>query len=167
MWYYHQDVLSYLKFTYEWSLCQKNKHNPWSRICYHNFLYLRTDCVYVCVLGHVQLFATPYTVACQASLFMEFSRQEYLSELPFPPPGDLPDLGIRPTSLASPALAGRFFTTESFGKPAYGCVGSVSSVNKGCEWVWRKLPSGSLKLFTFCKLYSSLKLSCLLVYREP
>ena len=39
-----------------------------------------------------------------------FSRQEYWSRLPFPPPGDLPDPGIEPMSLASPALAGRFFT---------------------------------------------------------
>jgi len=43
---------------------------------------------------------------------MEFSRQECRSELPFPPLGDLPDPGIKPTSLVSPALAGGFFTTE-------------------------------------------------------
>ena len=48
---------------------------------------------------------------------MEFSRQEYWSGLTFPPPGDLPDPGIEPTSLVSPALAGRFFTTEPSGKP--------------------------------------------------
>ena len=59
-------------------------------------------------------FATPWTVACQAPLSMEFSRQEYWSGLPFPPPGDLPDLGIE---LVSPALAGGFFTTEPPGKP--------------------------------------------------
>ena len=45
---------------------------------------------------------------------MEFSRQEYWSGLPFPTPGDLPDLRIKP---ASPALAGGFFTTEPPGKP--------------------------------------------------
>ena len=50
---------------------------------------------------------------------MVFSRQEYWSVLPFPPPGDLPDSGIKPMSLASPALANRFFTTESPGKPAF------------------------------------------------
>ena len=54
---------------------------------------------------------TPWTVAHEASLSMGFSRQEYWSGLSFPPPGDLPDPGITPTSLASPALAGRFFTT--------------------------------------------------------
>ena len=42
---------------------------------------------------------------------MDFSRQEYLSELLCPPPGDFPDLGIEPASLMSPALAGGFFTT--------------------------------------------------------
>jgi len=44
---------------------------------------------------------------------MEISRQEYWSELPFPTPGDLRDPGIEPTSLASPALAGGFFTTSA------------------------------------------------------
>ena len=52
-------------------------------------------------------------LACQAPLTVEFSRQEYCSELPFPTPGDLPDPGIKPTSFASPALAGRFFTTSA------------------------------------------------------
>ena len=54
--------------------------------------------------------ATPWTIALQAPLSMEFPRQEYWSGLPFPPPEDLPDPGMEPTSLASPALAGRFFT---------------------------------------------------------
>ena len=49
-------------------------------------------------------------IASQASLSMEFSRQEYWSALPFSPPGDLPDPEIESVSLASPALAGGFFT---------------------------------------------------------
>ena len=60
----------------------------------------------VCVLshfGHVQLFATLWTVAHQDPLSMEFSRQEYWSGLPFPFPGDLPDQGIEPASPAVPA----------------------------------------------------------------
>ena len=68
----------------------------------------------VCVLSsfsHVQLFATPGTVAYQAPLPMGFSRQEHWSGLPFPAPGDLPDPGIETASLVSPALAGGFFTT--------------------------------------------------------
>ena len=49
---------------------------------------------------------------------MEFSGQEYWSGLLFPTPGDLPDPGIEPASLAFPALAGGFFTTEPTGKPS-------------------------------------------------
>ena len=64
-------------------------------------------------LSHVQLFASPWTVAHQAPVSMGFPRQEYWSGLPFPPPGDLPDLGIEPMSLISPALAGGFFTTST------------------------------------------------------
>ena len=63
------------------------------------------------MLSHVQLFATPGTIAHEAPLSMEFSRQEYWSGLPFSPPGDLPDPGIKPGSLMSPVLAGGFFTT--------------------------------------------------------
>ena len=64
--------------------------------------------------GILQLFATLWTVACQVPLFMGFSRQEHWSGLPFPPPGNLPDPGIKPSS---PALAGRFFTTAAPEKP--------------------------------------------------
>ena len=52
---------------------------------------------------------TPWTVVYQAPLSMEFSRQENWRGLPFPTPGYLPDPGIEPPSLASPALAGEFF----------------------------------------------------------
>ena len=69
---------------------------------------------YVLHCSVVSLFVTPWTIACQAPLSMEFSRQEYWSGLPIPPPGYLPDLGIKPVS---PALTGRFFTTEPPGKP--------------------------------------------------
>jgi len=70
----------------------------------------------VCMLSHfscVQLFATPRTIAHQPPLPKGFSRQEYWSGLPCPAPGDLPDPRIEPTSLASPALAGGFFTTSA------------------------------------------------------
>ena len=59
------------------------------------------------------VFMTPWTVAHQAPLSMGFSWEEYWSPLPFPPPGDHPDPGIEPMSLASPGLAGRFFTTSA------------------------------------------------------
>ena len=58
----------------------------------------------MCVLRCDWLFATPWTVAHQAPLSMGFSRQEYWSGLPFPPPGDPPDPEIKPTSPGSPAL---------------------------------------------------------------
>ena len=61
---------------------------------------------------------TPWTAARQAALSMGCPRQEYWSGLPFPPPGDLPNPGIDPTS---PALAGVFFTAEPPGKP-YGLI---------------------------------------------
>ena len=63
------------------------------------------------------LFETPCMVACQVPLPVEFSRQEYWSGLPFPPPGDLPNLEIEPMSSECPALAGVFFTTAPPGKP--------------------------------------------------
>ena len=68
----------------------------------------------VTVSCSVRLFATPWTIVHLAPLSMEFSKQEYWSELPFPFPGDLPDPGIK---LAFPALAGRVFTTVPQGKP--------------------------------------------------
>ena len=60
-------------------------------------------------------FATPWTVAHQAPLLVGFPGQEYWSELPFSFPGDLPDSGTEPASLA---LAGGFLTTELPGKPS-------------------------------------------------
>ena len=61
------------------------------------------------LLNHVQLFATPSTVALQAPLSMGFTRQECWSGLPCPSPGDLPDSGIEPESPASSTLAGGFY----------------------------------------------------------
>ena len=72
------------------------------------FLLLIRVCAQLC-----QLFETPGTVAHQAPLSMGFSRQEHWSGLPCPPPGDLPNPGIAPLSLTSPALAGGFFTPRA------------------------------------------------------
>ena len=65
-------------------------------------------CVLSCFSCRVRLFVTLWTVARQAPLSMGSSRQEYWSGLPCTPPGDFPNPGIRPASLMSPALAGRF-----------------------------------------------------------
>ena len=70
----------------------------------------------ICILSRftcVRLFATLWAIARQPPLSMGFSRQEYWSGLPCPPVGDLPDPGMEPMSLASPALAGRLFTTSA------------------------------------------------------
>ena len=74
-------------------------------------LYMCSVCL---VVNSCLTFVTPWTLACQAPLSMGFLRQEYCSGLPFPSPGDLPDPRIEHVS---PALAGRFFTTEPPGKP--------------------------------------------------
>ena len=66
-------------------------------------------CVCVCVLSWIQVFATLWTVACQTPLSMGFSRQEYCSRLPFPPPGDLPYPGMETLSPVSPAMQVIFF----------------------------------------------------------
>ena len=88
----------------------------------------------LCVLSHlsrVQLFVTLWTVAYQAPLSTGFSRQESWSELPFPPPGDLPDPGIKPVSLVAPAVAGRL-PPAPLGKP----------LRLMQTWLWLMLLSG-------------------------
>ena len=89
--------------------------------------------MFVLTLSRVQLFATPWTVARQAPLSRRFSRQEYWSRLPFPPPGDLPHPGIE---LASPALAGRFLTIEPPGKPLI-CMYSYMNGIPCREYSWK------------------------------
>ena len=69
------------------------------------------------LLSPVWLFATPWTIVCQAPLSMGFSRQKYWSGLPFPPPGDLPEPRIGAKSPATPALSGKSFTTKLPRKP--------------------------------------------------
>ena len=70
-------------------------------------------CMHARSLQCVPLFVTPWTVAHQVPLSMGFSRQEYWSGLPCPPPGDLPNPGIKPVSLMSPMLTGSIFTTST------------------------------------------------------
>ena len=92
---------------------------------------IKSVCYVLSGFSHVQFFATLWTLLfigilqplsegplssgplCQAPLSMGFSWQEYWSGLPCPPPGDLPDSGIEPKSLTSPALASGFFTTSA------------------------------------------------------
>ena len=90
-----------------------SNHTPWyllkgvENLCLHKDLY-RNVCCCCLVTQLCLILCDPWTVAHQAPLSMGFLRQEYWSELSFPSPGDLSDPGIEH---ASPALAGRFFTT--------------------------------------------------------
>ena len=84
----------------------------------------------VCILSHfshIRLFATLWTVACQAPLSMGFSRQEYWSGLLWPPPGYIPDPGIEPISLVSPALQAGFYPLIHLGNPTYVHI---------CQQIW-------------------------------
>ena len=104
-----------MKQQLEWTGSKVGKVYEKAVYCHPVYIYAE----YVCMLSHfshVQLFVILWTVAHQSPLTMEFSRQEYWNELPCPP-GDLPDPGIEPASLMSPALAGRFFKIALPGKP--------------------------------------------------
>ena len=98
----------------------------------------------VCVCSvHVKLLQSCLTLcdhmdySPQAPLSKGFSRQEYWSGLPCPPPGDLPDPGIEPASLMSPALAGGFFTTSSTCSTSQSCVGALwKAVCLHVPWGW-------------------------------
>ena len=84
-------IIIQFKFTEE---------NPWIQYC------AKDACMHAKSLSGVWLCVTLWIVAPQAPLSVGFSRQEYWSELPRPPPGDLPDPQIEPASLTPPALAG-------------------------------------------------------------
>ena len=103
--------------------------------------------------SRVRLCATPWTVGHQAPLLMGFSREEYWSGLPCPPPGDLPDPEIKSVSLASPGLAHGFFTTSATWDAPSTCLNSVqfshsvvsdSLWRHGLEPTWLLCPWDSL-----------------------
>ena len=89
------------------------------------------------LLSLVQLLEIPWTVACQAPLSMEFSRQEYWNGLPFPPPGDLPNPGIKLTSPASPALAVDSLPLSHLGSPVYIQIYVIYNISK--SYVYSRL----------------------------
>ena len=98
-------------------------------------------CVPSC-FSPVRLFVILWAVARQAPLSTRFSRREYWSGLPCPPPGDLPEPGIEPLSLTNPALAGGFFTTsttwEACGKHGRG---KKEEAFPSGDWSWTSLSS--------------------------
>ena len=102
-------------------------------ICIDTCTYIYIYIYVLSCFSHVWFFETLWTVACQAPLSMGFSRQEYWSRLPCPPPGDLPHPGIKPTSLMS--LEGRFFSTSA-------------------TWEGSLSPSPSLSLYIYMYTYT-------------
>ena len=139
-----------------------------SNLCHPTFKQLASLPVSVLShFSHVWLFADLWTVACQTSLSMECSRQEYQSGLPFPPPGDLPDPGIETESLVSPALAGGFLITGATREsPSFACstaknesLFSSPSPLVSCFRITSLLGSHSELLKT--QLWSPSLLSCL------
>ena len=115
---FHLSLKLQLLFSWShvWVLWKGEGSQHWNHSAWHT-------CCVVCaqLFSCVWLFATPWTIARQAPLSMRFSRQEYWSEVPFPSLGDRPHQGIE---FMSPALAGRFSTTEPPGKPAWHAVGA-------------------------------------------
>ena len=128
--------MSYLKDRLSWT--------DISRIPAGNLLSV-CACMLSC-FSHVRLSMTLCTIACQAP--MGFSRQEYWSGLPCLPPEDLPNPEIDPSSLMSPALAGRFFTTSATWEanlfsvlhkikiPRAPCLHILGILFKSASWVF-------------------------------
>ena len=118
----------------------------------------------VCALSQVRLFAPPWTVAQQAPPSREFFRQEYWSGLPFPTPGDLPDPGIEPASLAFPALAGGLFTSTPPRKPSWllGTTKAASSCNIQQDVLSEYWLRWSFFLDCFFNLFSFHSTGCIL-----
>ena len=90
------------------------------------------------MLSHVQLFATPWTSACQAPLSMGFSMQDYWSGFPFHTSGDLPDSGTESMSPVSPSLVGGFISILPPGKPHSGYSGGHIDLQCGYRCLHNK-----------------------------
>ena len=125
---------------------EQGGQSPWSGGNQHTSRSIHSQ-----PLSCIRLFATPWTVARQAPLSAGFPRQEYWSELPFPPPGDLPNPGIKPESPVVP-VAGGFFTTDHLRSPTCqhrhppimpSTSGSLSSLPFHPRFQGQRDPAGS------------------------
>ena len=112
-------------------------------------------------LSCVRLFVTPWTIAHQAPLSMEFSRQEYWSGLPFPSPGDLPYPGLKPRS---PALQADTWPSEPPGNVLnFSKTGTNRNINNRNYHYWIHIPGNrcyerhSIHLISFTPLHNSMK----------
>ena len=116
-------------------------------------------CVFICV----QLFLVPWIIVCQAPMSTVFSRQEYWSELTFSTPRDLPDPGIEPVSLMSPALEGRFFTSDATWEAQLSKTWINYSFSLMFFFFFQLLPSDDSLLSTYLNIpvFPLLKTYCL------
>ena len=99
-------------------------NNLFNKICV-SIRVFKSVCMYM--LSRVQLFATPWTVACQAPLSIGFPRQKYWSGLPFPSPGDLPNPGIELTSHVS-FISSVFSTTSATWEAPTSSINNILGV---------------------------------------
>ena len=132
------------KGTYQGHL-HSGPANWWPPPMAPNYSYSHEP-LHACMLSHfsrIRLFLTPWTIACQVPLSMGSSKQEYWNGLPFLPPGDLPNPGIKS---ASPALVGGFFTTSStweaqFSDPPINNLWSVTPIKNPNQWLTKTPPN--------------------------
>ena len=105
--------------------------------------------------NHIQLCATPWTVAHQAALFIGFSRQEYWSGLPCCPPGNLPNLGIKPASPESPALLAILYHWATAEAPPQSII--CPQLERCLIWLPAESRPEWLTGLCHCKGYKTLK----------
>ena len=116
--------------------------STWLDVLFSKVPYLHKECylnLHLCVQSHfnsIGLFATLWIRAHQSLLSIGFSKQEYWNGLPCPAPGNLPDPGIKPTSVTSPALADGFLITSTTWEALAGSYGSsILSVLRNLQTV--------------------------------
>ena len=115
------------KFLKDFTVLGKRRKTRETPLSLYIYMYI---CIWLVACSVAQSCPTPVIAwTHQAPLSTGFPKQEYWSGLPFPPPGDLPDPGIELTSLVSPALVGRFFTTEQ----TMCCAKSLQSYLTPCD----------------------------------
>ena len=128
--------------------CTNVNVHKWGNTCAVHAFYIASDS------------ANLWTIAHQAPLPMGFSRQEYWNGLPCPSPGDLPDPGIEPTFLMSPALAGTFFTTSATWETLI--IFNLISLELNMQRLWKEWAASelSMKLLSsiFCLLLAKLQI---------
>ena len=117
-----------------------------------SLIIVSNELAQMCSFGTNSLWPHGLYVARQAPLSMGFSQQEYWSVMPFPPPGDLPDPGIEPASLTSPALAGGLFTTSATWDALNEPTWSNSSLSELPLQVSKSFSSYQLCFGVFCGL---------------